>query len=184
VHALVVYESMFGNTHRIAEEIAAGIAATGEMTAEVTSVDGADAARVAACDLLVVGGPTHVHGMTSVASRRGAAEQAEKDPDVELDDHAGDEGLRDWFEALGDRRGRHAAAFDTRIDAPPLVTGRASKGIAKRLRHHGMDLVVDPESFLVDKENHLLDDQAAHARSWGERLATAMATLSRSPSGR
>jgi hypothetical protein len=40
-----------------------------------------------------------------------------------------------------------ATAFDTRIDAPVALTGRASKGITRMLRHHGFTVVADPESF-------------------------------------
>ena len=68
---------------------------------------------------------------------------------------------------------RRCAAFDTRIDAPAALTGRASKGIAKRLRRCGFDLVAEPESFLVDKHNHLLEGEAERARAWGAALASA-----------
>ena len=64
-----------------------------------------------------------------------------------------------------------AAAFDTRIDAPAALTGRASKGIAKRLRRCGFSLVVEPESFLVDKHNRLVDGEEERARAWGAALA-------------
>ena len=69
------------------------------------------------------------------------------------------------------------AAFDTRIDAPAAFTGRASKGIAKRLRDRSCSSVVAPESFLVTKHNELLADEQAHARAWGERVgASAVAS--------
>jgi hypothetical protein len=64
-----------------------------------------------------------------------------------------------------------AAAFDTRFDLPAAVTGRASKGIARKLRHHGATLIADPESFFVKKDNHLEPDQEARAREWGAQLA-------------
>ena len=47
------------------------------------------------------------------------------------------------------------AAFDTRLKAPPWLTGRASHSIARRLKHHGVQLVGKPESFLVTKQNRL-----------------------------
>ena len=87
-----------------------------------------------------------------------------------VDPHAGGTGLRDWFESLG-RVPKRAAAFDTRIDAPAALTGRASKGIARELRQHGCTLISDPESFLVTKDNHLEADEDARARTWGVRLA-------------
>jgi hypothetical protein len=64
-----------------------------------------------------------------------------------------------------------AAAFDTRIGTvSPLVSGHASKGIARRLRHHGLEVVTEPESFLVDKDSHLMEGEAFRARQWGEIL--------------
>ncbi len=70
--------------------------------------------------------------------------------------------------------GASAAAFDTRIDGPATLTGRASKGIARRLRHHGLELIAGPESFLVDKHNHLLDGEADRAQEWASKLATTV----------
>ena len=70
-----------------------------------------------AADLVVVGGPTHVHGMSSQRSRAGAEDMAAKDDDLDLDPDAYGDGLRDWFEQLADDAGadRLAAAFDTRV---------------------------------------------------------------------
>jgi hypothetical protein len=176
VRALVVYESMFGNTHAVAEHVAEGIGTAFEVT--VLNVHDATREKVAEADLVVVGGPTHVHGMSSERSRAGAAEMAAKDDDLELDPDAPGEGLRDWFRALADDAGagRHAAAFDTRVHASTLVTGQASSGIAKRLRAHGFDVVVDRESFFVDKSNHLEPGEAARAADWGRTLTQAART--------
>jgi flavodoxin len=170
--ALIVYESMYGNTHLVADAIADGLRPVAEV--EVVPVEVATRARVADADLLVVGGPTHVHGMSRPSTRKAAVEAAEK-PGAELDvdpDAAGP-GLRDWFENLLDLSGS-AAAFDTRLDASPMFTGRASKGIAKRLRHAGADVVVPPESFLVTKANELVTDEQDHARAWGASLAVEL----------
>lgn len=173
VRALIVYESMYGNTHLIADAIASGLGAG----TTVAPVDLANEGLVGAAELLVVGGPTHVHGMTRASTRQAAIAAAqEPDSDLTLDPDAYGEGLRDWFHEIGDRTNeQRAAAFDTRMPGPSAFTGRASKGIAKRLRHHGYDLVVEPESFVVTKENHLADDEVIRARQWGERLAAAMA---------
>ncbi len=61
------------------------------------------------------------------------------------------------------------------MPGPPAFTGRASKGIGKRLEKHGCTQLVEPESFLVTKENHLEDDEALHAERWGTRLADQLA---------
>lgn len=172
MRALVVYESMYGNTHLIADAIAAGLAPVGEV--EVVPVDRATDASLAGVDLLVVGGPTHVHGMSTAMSRKGAVEDAAKPGrDMTLDPDAEGEGLRGWFDAI-DGLPPKAAAFDTRMEGPAALTGRASKGIAKRLRHHGCTIVDEPTSFLVTKQNHLVDDEAGHATAWGVQLAARL----------
>jgi hypothetical protein len=168
--ALVIYESMYGNTHLIADAIGRGVEDGGNEVL-VLPVDRADEAALADADLLVVGGPTHVHGLTRESTRKAAVEAAEKpDSGLEVDPDAEGEGLREWFDDVG-KLSKPAAAFDTRMEGPPAFTGRASKGIAKRLSKHGCRLVVDPESFLVTKDNHLESDEELHAVSWGTRLA-------------
>jgi menaquinone-dependent protoporphyrinogen IX oxidase len=172
MRAVVVYESMYGNTHAVADAIAEGLNGPGDDVA-VVSVHEATAAALADTDLLVVGGPTHVHSLTRASTRKAAVDAAEKpDSDLVLDPDAEGEGLREWFDGA-EVLPRAAAAFDTRIDASAVLTGRASKGIAKRLHKHGCALVVEPESFLVTKENHLLDHEAERARAWGARLGAA-----------
>lgn len=170
--ALVVYESMYGNTHLVADAIAAGWR-DAEGDAEVVPVSDATPQRLEGVEVLVVGGPTHVHGISRPSTRKAAVEAA-KQPDagLELEPDAAGPGLRDWFDDMGALPAR-AAAFDTRMDASPALTGRASKGIAKRLRKHGCTLLAEPESFLVTKENHLVADEEEHAREWGARLAAA-----------
>ena len=173
MRALIVYESMFGNTHTVAQHIAEGVGTVFETT--IVPVHDATSALIAAIDLVVIGGPTHVHGMASERSRAGAVDQAAQDDDLELDPDAFGEGLREWFGGLSDDAGSGhlAAAFDTRVHASALLTGQASKGITKRLRTHGFDLVVDGESFFVDKSNHLEAGEADRATEWGRTVAGA-----------
>lgn len=167
--AIVAYESMYGNTRQIAESIAAGLGQLGDV--QVVSVNGGDVNDVDASDLLVVGGPTHIHGLATEMSRKGVAKAAEEEGDVSLEPGAADgPGLRKWLsQRSGD--GRPAAAFDTRIDRSPIVTGSAARGIAKRLRRRGYAVVADPESFFVDDtEGPLADGELDRAREWGKSL--------------
>lgn len=169
MRAVVVYESMYGNTHRVAEAVGEGLRGFAET--DVVSVHDAPTSLVAQADLIVVGGPTHTHGMSHDSTRTAAVEAiAKPDNDLTLDPDAAGDGIREWIASLGTMHGR-AAAFDTRVDMSALLTGRASKGIAKQLGHHGFDLIAEPESFLVTKETHLEPDEVARARVWGERLA-------------
>lgn len=170
MRALIVYESMYGNTHEVAEGIGKGLEELGDT--QVVPVHDATPDLIAWADLVVVGGPTHAHGMTSSSTRKAAREAAEKPgSEVAMDPDAGGQGLRDWFSALGEGDGKRSAAFDTRFDAAAVLTGRASNGIARRLRSHGYTLVMKPQSFLVDKHNRLLDGEADRAMQWGSRLA-------------
>ena len=172
--AVVVYESMYGNTHLVAEAVAEGLRSVGGVTADVVGVAHASGGVLADAHVLVVGGPTHVHGLSRPSTRKAAAEAAqEPDSDLELEPDAEGDGLREWFDGV-DALPSLAAAFDTRMDAPAVVTGRASKGIAKRLRRHGSELLDEPRSFLVTKDNHLEEHEADEARSWGRRLGVAI----------
>ncbi len=175
---VIVYESVYGNTHLVAEKLAEGInlradaiaVPVGEATSEV--LQGAD--------LLIVGGPTHLHGLSTGASRKMAESDAEKkgialDPDVES------EGLRHWLHDLEAGTEARAAAFDTRLSGRPAFTGAASRGIARRLHNHGFTLVVEPESFLVDADNHLIEGEGERARQWAESLVVDWPVLERTP---
>ncbi|MBK9178269.1 MAG: flavodoxin [Acidimicrobiales bacterium] len=173
MRAVVVYESMFGSTHVVADRIAEGLRETHEVL--VVPVGDATAEVLVGIDLLVVGGPTHMHGMSSHRSRSMAVDMAaEPDSDLELDPDAEGEGLRDWFHHLPKLEGVRGAAFDTRLASVALVmSGQASKGIARRLRHHGAVLVAEPESFSIDDDNHLVESEEDRARAWGASLVAS-----------
>ena len=76
--ALVVFESMFGNGHRVAELVAEGLREAG-CEAEVTSVTRAETAPEV--DLLVLGGPTHALGMSRAATRASRSSHVATDAD-------------------------------------------------------------------------------------------------------
>jgi len=176
MRALVVYESMYGNTRAIARNIADGLSATHEAT--LVPVGEATPDLLAEADLLVAGGPTHMHGMSRASSRRMAAQAAAKENSgVTLDPGAHGPGIRDW---LNDMAGGQilAAAFDTRLSGVPAFTGRASHPIGRLLKRHGCRIVAAPASFLVSQQNTLLDGEAERARRWGMTLGAASKTYS------
>ena len=171
MRALVVYESMFGNTHTVAEGIAAGLRSEGEV--RVVPVSEASEDALSWADLVIVGGPTHVHGMTRPTTRTSATETALKpDSGLTLDPDAGGAGLREWFASLGKLTRKPAAAFDTRVDGPALITGQASGGIARELSHHGFALVAKHESFLVDRQQRARRPAKPTGRSAGARASS------------
>ena len=172
MRALIVYESMYGNTRTVAEAIAEGL--RGSMSAEAVEVGHAPAALPDDVTLLVAGGPTHAHGLSSAKSRTDAAKRT---------DHVVSEGIgiREWLEGLRPASGGVVAAtFDTRIKGPELLWGSAAKGVAKRLDHLGFKLVVPPQSFAIDGpsgpvEDRLPASEAEHARTWGAALGEQVA---------
>jgi Flavodoxin len=188
----IVYESLFGNTHDIAEAVAQGVREA-EPDAQVTCVRVADAdpAQISGVDLLVVGGPTHMLGMSSAMSRTMGLHTNE----TELTEHPGGgtpvlaaepgaegPGLRNWFHSLPKQaHHRLGAAFDTR--AGTKLAGGASHGIAHRLRRHGYELVAEPEGFAVEEaEGPLRAGEHDRARLWGAALARRAAAYASEPS--
>jgi hypothetical protein len=87
-------------------------------------------------------------------------------------------GVREWLESLGDSH-IMGAVFDTRFRAPSIFTGRASKAILKELHRHGIDVVIPAESFIVDRQNHLIPGEVDRARTWGRRLGEDVVSRSR-----
>ncbi len=169
MRALVIYESMFGNTREVARAVADGIAPT----LEADVIDAADAPVEIGADvaLIVLGGPTHAHGMSTPASRADSARRA------------GDglvsrgTGMREWLETLRPIATPVAAAvFDTRIKGPGFLWGSAAKPAAKRLASLGFQMIVEPEDFIVGGPTGPLFDrlepgEIERARTWGADLA-------------
>ena len=170
MRALVVYESMYGNTHEIARNIADGLRTNYEVT--LVPVAEATADLVAGADLLVAGARPTCTGYRASRPGRWPHGPPQDGSALRLDPDAGDPGLPEWLNDLGHRDGL-AAAFDTRIKGAPVITGRASRAIARLLKRHGYRLAAAPESFLVSWETTLLDGEADRARRWGMTLGTA-----------
>jgi hypothetical protein len=113
--------------------------------------------------------------LSSDWTRKGALEDARKH---EREDalHVEGETIRGFLEGLGEGDGMCAAAFDTRIDKPRVLTGSAAKGIARRLRRHDFDVVGEPESFVVaDTAGPVVQGELERATAWGRSLGGASA---------
>jgi hypothetical protein len=172
MRAVVVYESMYGNTHQVADAIGAGLGTAFEVT--VVPVSHAGPQVLSGADLVVAGGPTHAHGMSRASTRKAAVEAAGKPAGgLEVEPDALGPGLREWFGSLG-RYPAKAAAFDTRMRGPAALTGRASKGVDRLLRAHGFDVAAEPESFLVTRQDRLAPGELTRAREWAAALAAAI----------
>lgn len=174
VRALVVYESMFGNTRDVAIAVAHGIET--QMPVEIMEVAAAPTTIPADVGLLVVGGPTHAHGLTNAKTRADAAKRA------------GDRlvsrgiGLDEWIDGLQSAPASIAAAtFDTRIKGPELLWGSAAKGAKKRLDALRYRMIAPPESFLIGGPtgpafDRLGTGELERAGAWGASLAATVRT--------
>jgi menaquinone-dependent protoporphyrinogen IX oxidase len=163
---------MFGNTRQVAEAIARGLEGSGEVTlVNVNHV----LAITSDVDLLVVGGPTHVHGMSREASRL-EAQKWSRDPakSLTLDREAPGTGVREWLDTLASVPAK-VAAFDTRADIAELLSGAASRKIEHELVKRGGIAVLPNESFLVHGNEPISSEELRRANQWGAQLALATA---------
>jgi hypothetical protein len=174
MRALVVYESMFGNTRDIARAVADGIAT--RMPVDILEVDVAPTTLPADVGLLVVGAPTHAHGLSNAKTRADAANRAgERLVSRGLS-------LAEWLDVLRPT-GRSVAttAFDTRIKGPELLWGSAAKALAKRLSEARFDVIAKPMSFLVGgptgpQFDRVVAGELERAKAWGADVAGQVGT--------
>lgn len=166
MRALVIYESMFGNTRDVAEAIAAGLAEHASVSVlEVSTAP----TSIEDIDLLVVGAPTHAFGLSRESTRASAAKETS---DALI---SGGRGLREWLAEATIASGIPAAAFDTHATKPNLP-GSAASVARRRLRRVGVRVLVPPESFHIEgMTGPLGDGELARARDWGRRLAASVA---------
>jgi Flavodoxin len=164
MRAVVVFESMFGNTKAIAEAVADGLSAF--LPVELVDVGDAPAVLPEDVELLVVGGPTHAFGLSRPDTRRTGLQQAGRDMD------AARTGLREWLATVRySLAGTAVATFDTRIRQPHLP-GSAARAAERRLRRRGFHVISHAQSFYVaGTAGPLLDGEADRAHRWAERVA-------------
>ena len=151
--ALIVYDSIYGNTEKIAKSI--GSAITGDV--EVISANKVDSSQLESIDLLIVGSPTQ--GFRPTKSVQAFIEGIPSDIIEDV----------------------NVAAFDTRIPANAVGTGLrllmkiggyAAPRIASILKRKGGNLVLPPEGFFVkDKEGPLKEGELERAADWAKEIS-------------
>lgn len=148
MRTLVVYDSLYGNTEKIAEAI--GGAITG---GEVRVLRGGEVGppELENISLLVVGAPT-----------QGGRPSPE---------------IKDFLDRVSkaEINGVDVAAFDTRVASKVAkIFGYAAGKIANNLKKKGANLVAEPEGFFVDgKEGPLTEGELERATEWGRGLSAA-----------
>jgi len=154
--SLVIYDSQFGNTERVAQSIVAALSSQGEV--DVIRVQDVQPEHLTGIDYLIVGSPTQrfrpTIGTTSFLK------SIPKD---------GLEGIK-------------VAAFDTRLTREEIekvsilaffvrIFGYAAKPISDQLNKKGGELILPPEGFFVDgMEGPLLEGELERAAEWAKQI--------------
>lgn len=143
--ALVIYDSNFGNTKRIAETIAGKIG----MDTKVLQVSDFSINRLEGVILLVVGSPVNAWRPT--------------------------EKVKNFLAVFskGQLNGIKAAAFDTRMKS--ILSGSASSKISRKLKKAGAEIIADPQAFIVrGSKGPLADGEIEKAAKWAATIKKAL----------
>jgi flavodoxin len=155
---LVIYDSKYGNTEKIAEAIARGAGVHGSV--QVVPTTDAHAALAGQPDLVFVGGPTQRRSISP--------------------------GLLGFFETglVGAKLVNvPAASFDTRYKGSTWIMGSAAADTWKLLVKAGARPVAKPESFFMKgggpMERQVLEaGEVERAEAWGQAVAASVARAS------
>lgn len=170
--ALIVFESMFGNTGHLCRAVAEGLRTHGVTTLTLNVARAAPPDTVSA-DLLVLGAPTHAGSLSDITTRAEAVRQG-----ADSDRLTG--GLREWLVHAHPGTTRHphgvgVAAFDCRAHrleaGAPVLDGAARSALA--MAHlQGFRPRGEAEVFYVgDLLGPLAPGEMERATSWGQALA-------------
>jgi len=165
MRAVVVYESLWGNTAAVARAVAEGLGTE----AQALTTDQAGPGELEGVELIVAGAPVLGFRLPTDDMREGARKnpggKAPSPPDLS---HPS---MRSWLEALPPGNGQ-SAAFDTQVRGP---FGKAAPEIAERLERAGYRSIAKPVGFVVKgRFGPLRDGELERARLWGQDLARAL----------
>jgi flavodoxin I len=142
--ALIVYDSVYGNTEKIARSIAEAVTPSGEV--KVLGAGEADPSELESTELLIVGSPTHGGRPTPA--------------------------VQNFLKKVPKLQGVNVAAFDTRITAKLVkVFGYAAGRIANNLKKKGGNLIASPEGFFVTGgQGPLKEGELERAADWAKGI--------------
>jgi flavodoxin I len=144
--ALIVYDSVYGNTEKIARAIAEAITPSDEV--KILRAGEANPSELTSIDLLIVGSPTHGGRPTPAIQ-----DLLNKVPKLSL-------------------QGIKVAAFDTRYSTKLVaVFGYAAGRIAGNLKKKGGTLIASPEGFFVTaSKGPLKEGELERAAGWAKGI--------------
>ncbi|GAA4715084.1 hypothetical protein [Nocardioides conyzicola] len=169
MRAVIVFESMFGNTQELAAAVGEGLRTAGAEVA-VSDVGLLAPGTLAGCDLLVLAAPTHALTMSRPQSRAEAVSRG-------ADPRQLHSGMREWLDgvdqSLPTTEDRPAVAvFDTRISKARHWPGSAAGAMARALRRHGFVVAARASFYVNDVKGPLVAGERDRAEGWGSALAT------------
>jgi flavodoxin len=141
---LVVYDSAFGNTEKIARSMGSAL----QGTVKVLKASEVSASELESLDFLVAGSPTY----------GGRPTQA----------------MQDFLKVIPENalKGVSAASFDTRVPTKFVkLFGFAAPKIASDLKAKGAQVVASEGFFVKGKEGPLTDGETERASTWIKDLA-------------
>ena len=143
MNSLVVYDSKYGNTEKIAKAVGSALSKSGSVN--VVHVEKAGTADIEKVDVLIVGSPTQAWSPTPAT--------------------------KSFLESILALHNISVAAFDTRFKRTRLLTGSAARKIAKTLVKKEGTLLAEPKSFFVTgMEGPLLEGELEQAKAWGKEI--------------
>jgi len=144
--ALIVYDSVYGNTEQIARAIAEAITPSNEV--KVLRVGEVNPSELTSIDLLIVGSPTHAGRPTPA--------------------------IQDFLNKVTSPslQGINVAAFDTRISTKLVrVFGYAAGRIAGNLKKKGGTLIASSEGFFVTgSKGPLKEGELERSAGWAKGI--------------
>lgn len=149
MNILIIYDSKFGNTEKIAQAMAMALGHHGRVRlVQADKADAFDLVNATDIHLLIIGGPTQIHAVSPAMKSF-----LDKIPPYAL-------------------RGLPTVCFDTRYNSARWITGSAGHRIAEQLEKKGADIVTEPESFFVEQaDGPLQTGELNRAVDWIEEIA-------------
>ena len=150
--ALIVYDSKYGNTKRVAEVIAEGMREVGQVEAILSHVKELDFEKISEYDLVLIGSPNHIGRPTRSVKK--------------LIDKLGELDLKE----------KRIAVFDTYMSKDfEKAVKKMEKGIGKKIP--GSELMAPGLSIRVQAiKGPILDGELPKCREFGRKVATKIVT--------
>jgi flavorubredoxin len=143
--ALVIYDSLYGNTEKVARALASGMR-EGGVDVECVRANAVDVGTLDTYDMLAIGGPTHAFGLSDT--------------------------MKTFTKRLDDAnlKGKQGFAFDTKMKS--RFAGSAGKRIEQRMKHSGVKVLMPHVSaIVVGREGPLAEGTEEKFRQIGIELA-------------